>query len=183
MVMQTSPVALDPIPALSLICLVVAAAFVDLRERRIPNRLTYPFALAGIALNGLSGHWLHGILGLGFGLGATGGLALLVPGALGMGDVKMMAAIGAIAGAVFAAHALLWGVICGGVLAVVVMAWRRRLAELLRRTWRLLQAVIVAARSGQRVQGRGGESDTDDALPFALALALGTIWELWRGVA
>ncbi len=181
--MQTSPVAIESTPAFALLCFVLAAAAMDLRQRRIPNRLTYSFALLGLVLNGFSGHWESGVMGLGFGLGSTWLLAMAVPGALGMGDVKMMAAIGSLGGVGFAAHVLVVGAAFGGLLALVAMAWRKRLGELLRRTWALLEAVVVAARSGQRaILPRAADGRTE-MLPFGVALALGTIWELWRGVA
>ena len=77
----------------------VAATVIDIRQRRVPNVLTMGVASLGLvlAMAGLGGVTLGGALG-GLGLG----LALLLPahvfGATGAGDVKLLAAFGALMG-------------------------------------------------------------------------------------
>ena len=79
-----------------LLALVLGSAVYDVRYRRIPNWLVLPFMVAGIAVSG----WLHGWHGIGQSVGGLA-LATLVLGAffwmggMGMGDVKLYAAIGA----------------------------------------------------------------------------------------
>jgi prepilin peptidase CpaA len=88
---------------LILILLVLAAAFTDIRSRRIPNILVLMGLIAGFAANML---WLGPSQGL---LRSAGGLGLamliyfplyLLRG-MAAGDVKLMAAIGSITGAQF----------------------------------------------------------------------------------
>ena len=72
------------------------ATFTDLRSRRIPNWLVVPFMATGILVSG----WMNGWHGVGHSLGglALGGLLFGIPaamGGMGMGDVKLCAAIGA----------------------------------------------------------------------------------------
>jgi prepilin peptidase CpaA len=72
------------------------ATLTDLRSRRIPNWLVLPFLLIGIAVS----VGLHGWHGLGqslagIGLGALIYGVLFWMGGMGMGDVKLCAAIGA----------------------------------------------------------------------------------------
>lgn len=105
------------------------AAFWDLRTRRIPNWLTLPAALLGLALNVA----ISGSDGLRqSGLGLLAGLALLsIPfaiGGMGAGDVKMLAAIGAFAGPAFAFQTFLFGALAGGLIAVVVLLRRSHLS-------------------------------------------------------
>ena len=57
----------------TLIVLAVAT-FTDLRSRRIPNWLVFPFMLAGIGVSG----WLHGWSGVGQSLAGLGLGALLL---------------------------------------------------------------------------------------------------------
>lgn len=79
-----------------LIVMLLLAAIIDLRQRRIPNWLT-----AVLALTGLMQAWtafatvtpLHAVLGLLVGGALT--TALFVIGALGGGDVKLLAGTGA----------------------------------------------------------------------------------------
>ncbi|MGE5584341.1 MAG: prepilin peptidase [Bacillota bacterium] len=105
-----------------------AAIWCDCRERRIPNRLVMAAAAVGLVLGLVTG----GLRGLGQSvLGfLAGGAILFVPFALGWigaGDVKLLAAIGAILGARGAAYSILYGAIAGGVISAVAVARRRRL--------------------------------------------------------
>src|SRR5947209_11249935 len=75
------------------------AAYTDLRSRRIPNWLTLSAAVIGLGLNlalGGAAGGLTAVLGLGL------GLAMLLPfyllRAVGAGDVKLLAALGALLG-------------------------------------------------------------------------------------
>lgn len=118
---------------------VLAATVIDVRTRRIPNGLTAAMTGIGIALaaTGVSGTTIAGSF-LGFALG----LALMLPGygfgATGAGDVKLMAAVGAIVGPALAVTAFFCTAIAGGLLAVIVAVRRRRLAATLTGTGRLI---------------------------------------------
>ncbi len=125
---------------------VVVAAVVDLRTRRIPNVLTAAMACTGVALAaaGISSIPLWASA-----LGLAIGLALMMPGhllgATGAGDVKLMAAIGAIVGPATVVWAFLFTAIAGGVLAVVIAAKRRRLGVTLEGARRLIADPTDAA--------------------------------------
>ena len=104
------------------VLLVGIAVFTDLRWRRIPNSLTFTaFSLAvasRLAFQGLPG----------FGLALLGALIapiilVLLHGGrgLGMGDLKLAAAIGAIVGPMLAVVTMLVTAIVGGVLAIAMM--------------------------------------------------------------
>jgi prepilin peptidase CpaA len=118
---------------------VLAATAIDLRTRRIPNGLTATMTGIGIALaaTGASGTSVAGSF-LGFALG----LVLMLPGyglgATGAGDVKLMAAVGAIVGPPLVVTAFFCTAIAGGVLALAVAVRRRRLGATLTGTGRLM---------------------------------------------
>jgi len=102
----------------TLIVLAIATV-TDLRSRRIPNWLVFPFLLAGIVVSG----WLHGWHGVwesmsGLGLGALLFGILFFMGGMGMGDVKLCAAIGAWIGPRQLLTALVLTGITGGIMAV-----------------------------------------------------------------
>ena len=95
------------------------AMVTDLRSRRIPNLLTFPAMLVGILLRTTFQGWE----GLGLSLcGLVGGpllLLLLHTGrGLGMGDIKLAAAVGAILGPPLTLVAMLLTALAGGVLAI-----------------------------------------------------------------
>ena len=122
-----------------------AAVVIDLRSRRIPNLLTATMALLGLGLaaTGFSGLTLAASVG-----GMVLGLLLMLPGhlfgATGAGDVKLMAAVGAILGPGLVIPAFLFTCIAGGVLAVAVAIGRRRLAATVAGTGRIIAAPAAA---------------------------------------
>lgn len=134
-----------PLPAPSSAALAVlaagalAAAVVDIRTRRIPNVLTASISGLGLAMAAT------GASGIGPGAALAGfvlGFLLMMPGyalgATGAGDVKLMAAIGAVLGPGLVLSAFLFTAVAGGVLALAVAARRGRVAATIAGTGRLI---------------------------------------------
>lgn len=98
-------------------------------------------AVSGLALAaaGLTGVTVVAAL-----MGMVLGLLLMMPGyalgATGAGDVKLMAAVGAIVGPPLVLSAFVCTALTGGVLAIVVAVRRRRLGATLAQTGRLVAA-------------------------------------------
>src|SRR6478609_6783251 len=108
----------------------LCAAFTDIKDRLIPNRLTYSAVVAGFALQGALRGW-NGLLLSAGGILLFGGAFLLfyLVRAMGAGDVKLAAALGSIAG-LSAARPLMWAVaVAGAGLAVWFMVCSGRIAE------------------------------------------------------
>jgi leader peptidase (prepilin peptidase)/N-methyltransferase len=104
------------------ICVLVAISRVDLERRISPNRLVVPAWLAVLILHLAihPGHWLEWLVasfGAGFFFLV---IALVYPGGLGMGDVKLALLIGAALGWAVTA-ALLLGTIAAGVVAAIML--------------------------------------------------------------
>jgi prepilin peptidase CpaA len=135
-------------PAFAAVALgVLVATVIDIRTRRIPNALTATMAGIGVGLAAV------GISGISLGASMAGfvvGMALMMPGhmlgATGAGDVKLMAAVGAIIGPGLTVTAFLFTALAGGVLAVIVAARRRRLAATFAGTGRLIASPTDAPR-------------------------------------
>ena len=127
--------------ALKLVLLgtVTTAAVFDLRYRRIPNWLNLSAAVFGVAANLLlfRSHGLTMAL-----LGILCSLVVYVPlyllRGMGAGDVKLMAAIGAIVGPINWLWIFLLTALLGGVVSVLYVAARGRLRQTL---WNLLTLV------------------------------------------
>jgi prepilin peptidase CpaA len=100
-----------------------AATVEDLLRRRISNWIPITAFVAGfvfqIAENGLWGA-VSALLGTGSGFAVF--LVFYWLGGLGGGDVKLMAAFGALLGTMRLLEAALWTSACGGVLALGVLA-------------------------------------------------------------
>lgn len=105
------------------VALGLAACVEDLRRRTIPNWLTAAGVVAGLACAAPLG-WRSLALAA---AGAVAGFLLLLPlhlcGAMGGGDVKLMAAFGTLLGPAGILIAALFGAIAGGIWA---LAWAMR---------------------------------------------------------
>jgi prepilin peptidase CpaA len=101
------------------VAVLAIATFTDLRSCRIPNWLVLPFLFAGIAVSGWTRGW-HGIgqscLGILLGTLVFGFFCWM--GGMGMGDVKLCAAIGAWIGPSQLTMALVVTGIAGGIMAL-----------------------------------------------------------------
>ena len=113
--------------ALVITGLLLSLSLVDFQVRRLPNPLV--LALVGWAV--VQSLWLGSptLAMAALGLAVAGGIFLLLSilgrGALGMGDVKLAAAIGALAGFPVALIGLFVGIIAGGVAALFLLLTRR----------------------------------------------------------
>jgi leader peptidase (prepilin peptidase)/N-methyltransferase len=116
--------------ALILISTLIALAVIDLEHRLLPNAIVGPAALAGLALSilGDPARWWTYPLSAAAVAVALFGLALVRPGGMGMGDVKMGGMLGAFLGP-YAALAVflgaLFGAIAGGLLLAAGEVGRR----------------------------------------------------------
>lgn len=152
--------------------LMVPAVISDLRNRRIPNFLCLGGFLAGIILHG----WLGGWQGAGSAL--LGGTALLVAtfglfavNVLGAGDVKLLAAAGAIGGSLSTALGIVLGTaVVGGVLGLVLF---------LRRRAYLRAESLIGERS---FDAAIDYSRRAHSVPYAVAIAIGTLLAIAYGL-
>ena len=112
---------------IALIALVLVAAAYDLRFRRIPNWLNLSGMIIGFGLNifFFGGHGLRAA-SLGFLCALLAYLPLYLIRGMGAGDVKLMAAVGAIAGPSNWLGIFLATAIAGGIVSVVVIALKKR---------------------------------------------------------
>jgi prepilin peptidase CpaA len=146
----------------------VAATVIDIRQRRVPNVLTMGLASAGLllAMTGFGTETVGGALG-----GLALGLALLLPahvfGATGAGDVKLLAAFGALLGPGGVFEAFLRAAILGGVMALAVALWRGRLRETLYGT-----AMLVTTRN-RAATATIEHPAANNRFPYAPAIACG----------
>jgi prepilin peptidase CpaA len=132
------------------------AIWIDWRTHRIPNVLVAATLLGACAVQ-LGLHGGAGIaLALGGGaVGLLGLLPLYLIGAMGAGDVKFMAALGALVGPATAVLAVGLTLLAGGALALVVVGWRR---------W---SAPVTIPAGASRVP--------ENRLPYAAAIVAGTL--------
>ncbi|MFC0401761.1 A24 family peptidase [Paraburkholderia rhizosphaerae] len=156
--------------------LVITAAACDLRTRRIPNWLVATALVAA-----LPAQWmLHGAVD-GLAIWSAGWLfggLIFLPGymvrALGAGDVKLMAAVGAWLGITGAIETSMIACMVGGVWAVTVMLLKRRMKDGLSNTYSMLVSVTGGWRQAVQ-QGEVMRAVSVGRLPFGVAIAIGAL--------
>ncbi len=119
-----------------LVAFVVTIIVTDWRSRRIPNVVTYPTMVIGLALGAVESFSGAGFPGTIFSDGLLDHVAGLVlaflisypffaGGGLKAGDGKFLMAVGALRGTGFLFQAAVWGALIGGVIALGFIVARR----------------------------------------------------------
>jgi prepilin peptidase CpaA len=118
-------------PAAASVCAVIGSVF-DIKSRRVPNFLTGPAILAGLMLHLLLDSWYGlGDSALSGFVGFAVFLIFYLAGGMGAGDVKLITAVGCLAGTHYIAFLLAYTAIAGGVMGLVLAVVRGRLKETL----------------------------------------------------
>lgn len=164
-----------PIREVFILVLLLALAY-DITSRRIPNWLTGGGLLVGLGIGFLTPE------GIGPGnslLGALAGFAALLPlyllRAMGAGDVKLMAAVGAFLGPLPTLGAALLTFVSGGLLSLTVAIWSKSMSRVLNNLRLMGMVALMGRSSGMEMR----DVQTTGRLPYALAIAVGTGLQLW----
>jgi len=149
-------------------------AITDIRERRIPNLVTGPAVVAGLMLHAICGGWrgledsaLAGLI--------AGGIFLIffLAGGMGAGDVKLMTAVGCIAGLSPLPLVVISTALAGGLFALVVCMLHGRLRET------LCNVAVLLQHHGRKGMTPHPDLNLSNArtlrLPFALPIAAGCL--------
>ncbi|HEY4682363.1 MAG TPA: A24 family peptidase [Candidatus Acidoferrales bacterium] len=156
----------------------VGAGWLDWRSRRIPNWLTLPAFVFGVAANTVAVGWegtKFALAGAGVALGLL--LPLVVLRGLGAGDWKLMGALGAYLGPKQILFILLGTIFITGMMALVQITRQKR--------WRVALGNLRELAGGFFIFGlRPHPRITLDnpgllSLPFGVAVAVATILCYW----
>ena len=158
---------------------VLVACLFDVKSSRIPNALTFSAVAIAMAFHVLapSGGGIAFALA-GFAIGLAVFFPMFALGAMGAGDVKLMAAAGAWIGWKAVLFVALYGSIAGGILAVIVAVRRRYLFEAFRNVRMLVTYWWVAG--VKPFPALTLESKHALRLPYAVAIGAGLAVTLWR---
>jgi prepilin peptidase CpaA len=156
------------------VALTLCAGWLDGWTHRIPNWLTVTGLVAGVALNSA----VAGLKGTATALEGAGiGLLILVPvvylRALGAGDLKLVAAVGAFVGPTLLWLVLLASVLVAGAMAIILVIRAKRVRETLRNLGCLIMSFFTfGIRSYPDVSL---DNPRLLKLPFGVAVAVGTL--------
>ena len=160
--------------AIVLLLLAIATVF-DIKSHRIPNWLVFSGALVGLAYHALSSYGMGAMASIqGLGVGLAAFMPLYLIRAMGAGDVKLMAMVGAYLGPASAFGAVLTVFIAGGVLSMAAAIRNRALPRL----YENLRFIVADMSMKMMVGGAAAQVDavpvSAGKLPYALAIAVGT---------
>ena len=161
-----------------LIALLFVAAAEDIRARRVPNWISLGLLISGLGLSCTS--WGHitvsqalGGLAVGFGIA----LVLHLLGAIGAGDVKLLAGVGVWVGPIAVLLSFAGAAIVGMFLAIAISIRNGRLKDVVRGGV-LLGASITGGTHGfgtRPALSADREIARRRSLPFAVAIAIATV--------
>jgi Flp pilus assembly protein protease CpaA len=174
-------VRLNPPIMAGAILLALIGGYTDMRWRRIPNWLTVPGFVVGVAASSTLGGWSGLKTSL---LGSGLAFALLLPfwllRSLGAGDLKFATALGAYFGPGRLIDILIGSIFVAGLMALGLVIYKRRLLETMRNIGHILISLVRFRHPGSHVT-----IDDPNALtiPKGVALALtvvlyGVLWKL-----
>jgi prepilin peptidase CpaA len=152
--------------------LALAIIYMDVRYRRIPNKLVLVTLLVGLAVNTFFGG-SHGLAVSLAGFGLAFGLMFFFHlfGTMGAGDVKLFAAIGAVNGLSLVLPTLLVVALTGGVLAVAKMIYARRVGTTMFGVFQFFYGLLP----GQTVPRFAIPADRSYTLPYAVPICFGSL--------
>lgn len=144
--------------------IILIAAVIDIRDRRIPNALTLPLILFGFMINFI----IQGSLGLyhsllGLLLAGLPFLMLYSVGAMGGGDVKLMMGVGSVLQFQNTPSMLFYTFVFGGVVAAFM----------------IVKCHIQKRREHGKMQ-RYGINPFKQTIPYGVAIAIGGIVTMLR---
>ena len=169
------PASLNVISAAFLIPLAAIISYYDVCYRRIPNSFVLATLTSGILINAFYGGLQGAVTSL---LGCFMAFALMfvlhVFGAMGAGDVKLFAAIGALTGANLVLPTFLVVALTGGVLGVVSMIRAGQLKFTLMRVFQILIGLLP----GYKIPRFPVPADRRHTIPYGVAITFGSFISL-----
>jgi prepilin peptidase CpaA len=158
-----------------LIPLAVVITYYDARYRRIPNPFVLATLVAGLAINALINSW-HGVVSSleGCALAFVLMFVLHVFGAMGAGDVKLFAAIGAVLGVQSVLPTFMVVVLTGGVLGVITMLR----AGAVRTTMLRVAQIFMGLLPGWEMPRFAVPTERRHTIPYGVAITFGSLISL-----
>ena len=151
--------------------LATAVTYMDVRYRRIPNKLVLIILIGGLVLSTVFAGW-NGLLASLGGCGLAFGLMFMLHlfGTMGAGDVKLCAAVGSVIGVSHVLPTLMIIALTGGVLAVFKMIHARRVGVTMFGVLQFFYGLLP----GHTVPRFEVPADHSYTLPYAVPICFGS---------
>jgi prepilin peptidase CpaA len=159
-----------------LVGILAVALVTDLQNRKIYNWLTFPAMLTGLVLNTAFGG-LHGLQSslIGLLVASLVFLAGFLMNAMGAGDVKLMAAVGAWLGWPYAFSSVVYVTLFGGIIAIAAAAANGSLKAMLKNVGWFVYGLVTPGAKAEA-------AFTQSAAPpvaYGVSIALGALLALF----
>jgi prepilin peptidase CpaA len=154
-----------------LLGLITISAFTDIKYRKIYNKITLPSLLTGLILGLLISHrtvFPSRLIGLAVGFGVF--FIMFISGYMGGGDVKLVAAIGALIGFPLIIDAIFFGVFSGGLYAIIILLKKGLLWKHLKSVFLFIFSFIIPWR-----QTHSLKTESSMKIPYGLCISVGTL--------
>lgn len=167
---------------IALLVLAISCAYTDMARGKLYNPVTLGALALGLGLAMAQDVGTPGWANLNVTVAATflgGGLlcVLVFTGGMGSGDMKFMAAVGALSGSwIFVLWVLTYAALLGAAIGIGVLIWERRLLKGLKGSSRMLFRLKVKKPSGP-------DDPAPTTIPFGIAIAGGVVWAWMEFVA
>ena len=174
--MDWNSIIFDHWPIKLVSAILILAAWIDGKELKVPNWITFPMVLSGLIYQACVGGF-DGLLG-GL-LGTVTGLACLLPlyavGGMGAGDVKLMAGIGAWIGWQDTFYSFCVSVVVGAIMAVTMVAYRGAWKKHYENFLKILSEWTVIRDPYELSKIAAERKPTMFLLPYGIPICIGTI--------
>jgi len=160
--------------------ILIAASWIDLKQHRIPNLLSFSVLIAGVSLQFL----LYGWEGLTYSLGGMAvGFLFFIPfyikGGMGAGDVKLMAAIGAFLGFKGALLAVGLTLFAGSIMGIFLLVILGGIKTAMHRYYTTLKQLLYTQNINISYIPPPSNEAAALKFPYASAICVGTIAAMW----
>jgi len=154
--------------------ILIWAAWIDGKELRVPNLITFPMVLSGLIYSTVGGDgFLAGMAGMMMGLACL--LPLYAVGGMGAGDVKLMAGMGAWLGWQITLEAFIVSVVVGAIMAVLMVlakgTWKKHYENFLT----ILSEWVVVRNPYELSRIAADRKPTMALLPYGIPICIGSI--------
>lgn len=150
----------------------------DMRRYRISNKLIVIGAVSGVMLNMILPAEMEIKNAANALAGMAAGLLIFLPfymlKVMGAGDVKLMAMIGAFSGPQSIPVIAIYTIICGGILSLIVVAYRGELLHVALNIWFVLERQLEKLKRKKTSDRVYGQDLNLIKFPFSIAIAAGT---------
>lgn len=159
-----------------LVPLAVIITYYDVRYRRIPNIYVLTTLICGLGVNTIIGGWRGAVSSLaGCAFAFCLMLILHVCGAMGAGDVKLFASIGAVIGTNMVLPTFLVVLITGGALAVLSILRSGTVYETAQHVSFIFASLLISWRVPRFVM----PADRKQTIPYGVAITFGSLISLF----